>query len=102
MKNKLFAYRGMEAGILRKLCQLIHKSSPNSKTFSLALNILNLIAKNFFGSQLIAANDEIMGKVLEIVNSQVDSEDTCLEILQTLSENPSGINKRISNFYFID
>jgi hypothetical protein len=99
MKNKVCAYRGMEAEILGKLCRIILKSSSNSKTFSLALNILNLVAKNFFGSQLIAANDELMRKVLEVMNTRVDLVDTCLESLQILSENPSGINKRIFTFF---
>jgi len=100
LKNKLAAYRGMEAGILRKLYRIIHKASSNSKTFSLALKILNLIAKNFFGSQLIAKNDELMKKVLDIINSRAGLEDTCLEILQALSENPSGMKKKgISQFF---
>lgn len=77
------------------MCQILHKSLSNPKIFSFAFNILNLIARNFFGSIKIAENDEIMEKILEIMKSKVDMEDTCLEILQTMSENPSGINKRI-------
>lgn len=95
LKNAYKAHQAIKLGIFEKLFLKIQENSSaeSSEILSIALKILNHIARDYKFSSCIAENAELIKLILTIMKPENPQLlDTCAEIFQTLSDNPEGKN----------
>lgn len=87
LKNCTLISGALSFGIIEKIHALITRKLNSSSITQNALEILNLLARDFEGANMIAENENLLKQILSLMTTY---DDVCAEILKTLTEAPHG------------